>query len=90
MNCLTSCISDDESASVNNTLKEYDDIKEIETLKPKKCKLFIKQCYLVVWSDKKKKDSKSPKVVKNKDARIMIKLCCFWKQNNKIYKIARS
>ena len=52
---INSVISHDELVSINNLLKQYDEMKEkIKNLKtqivPQIFYLFIKQCYCIVWS----------------------------------------
>ena len=44
-----SFISHDEFVLVNNVLKEYDEMKE----EIKNFNLFIRQCFLIVWSVEK-------------------------------------
>ena len=48
-------ISHDEFVLINNVLKEFDDMKEeIKNFNDKwKSKVYIKQCYLIVWSVEK-------------------------------------
>ena len=52
---INSVISHDELVSINNVLKQYDEMKEkIKNLKTQIVHqifyLFIKQCYCIVWS----------------------------------------
>ena len=52
---IDSNISYDEFILINNVVKEYDNMKEgVKEFNDKnKFKLYIKQCYLIVWSVEK-------------------------------------
>ena len=52
---IDSNISYDEFVLINNVVKEYDNMKEgvKESNDKNKFKLYIKQCYLIVWSVEK-------------------------------------
>ena len=75
---IDSHVRHDETVSINNSLKEFYDIKEEikNSNNEKKFKLYIKQCCLIVWSVEKNTEIKTPKVVKTKNERIMLLSKC--------------
>ena len=72
---LISNISDNEFVWISNVPKEFDDMKEIKNYNDKwKFKLCMKKmlCYCLKCKCKKNTESRNPKVVKNKNGRIML------------------
>ena len=75
---IDSHVRHDETVSINNSLKEFYDIKEEikNSNNKKKFKLYIKQHCLIVWSVKKNTESKTLKAVRTKNERIMLLSKC--------------
>ena len=75
-------ISHDEFVLINmlieNVPKEFYYMKEeIKNYKDKwKFKLYIEQCYLIVWSVEKNRESKNPEVLRTENGRIMVLSKC--------------
>ena len=75
-------ISHDELVLINmlieNVPKEFYYMKEeIKNYKDKwKFKLYIEQCYLIVWSVEKNRESKNPEVLRTENGRIMLLSKC--------------
>ena len=75
-------ISHDEFVLINmlieNVPKEFYYMKEeIKNYKDKwKFKLYIEQCYLIVWSVEKNRESKNPEVLRTENGRIMLLSKC--------------
>ena len=75
-------ISHDEFVLINmlieNVPKEFYYMKEeIKNYKDKwKLKLYIEQCYLIVWSVEKNRESKNPEVLRTENGRIMLLSKC--------------
>ena len=75
-------ISHDEFVLINmlieNVPKEFYYMKEeIKNYKDKwKFKLYIEQCYLIVWSVEKNRESKNPEVLRTENGKIMLLSKC--------------
>ena len=71
-------VSHDEFVLINmlieNVPKEFYDMKEkIKNYNDKwRFKLYIEQCYLIVWSVEKNRESKNPEVLRTENGRIML------------------
>ena len=68
-------VSNYEFASVNNDLRESDDLDvKILTVQHKDFNVFIKQCYLIIWSLEKIQKVKTQKLQSkmNKDVQCVI------------------
>ena len=68
-------VSNYEFASVNNDLRESDDLDvKILTVQYKDFNVFIKQCYLIIWSVEKIQKVKTQKLQRkmNKDVQCVI------------------
>ena len=68
-------VSNYEFASVNNDLRESDDLDvKILTVQHKDFNVFIKQCYLIIWSVEKIQKVKTQKLQRkmNKDVQCVI------------------
>ena len=63
---------------IENVPKEFYYMKEeIKNYKDKwKFKLYIEQCYLIVWSVEKNRESKNPEVLRTENGRIMLLSKC--------------
>ena len=68
---INSNINHNEFALVHN--KEINNLKtRKQFIEDFKKDLFIKQCYRIIWSVEKNRESKNPKIVKTKNGKIIL------------------